>query len=379
MEDVGIVGVSQTKYKGENREQTYSDLVYEATTKALNDAGLTIDDIDNIVTVSNDFWDGRTISSMADMEACGSMDTDVTTTEDDGTSGILLGFMRTLAEFDTTLVVARSKISETNPNIVTNTMFDPIFERKLGLDAISSSALQARRYMEKYNITEKQCAKVSVKNHKNAQNNPYAHLPLDINVSDVLDSRVLADPIKLLDSSPSSDGASAAILAKKGKAEEISENPVWIKGLGQCVDSYYLGDRDLAEVKALRKAAEDAYNMAGISNPKDGIDVAELYDAFSYQELMWYEGLKFCEKGEGGALIDSEETSMDGEIPVNPSGGVISSHPVLAAGMARVSEACLQIRGEAGDRQISENVNNALAHGINGPCGQSHCVLVLGD
>lgn len=379
MENVGIVGIGQTKYKGENREQTYSDLVYEATNKALEDAGMTIDDIDNIVTVSNDFWDGRTISSMADMEACGSMGTDVTTTEDDGTSGVLLGYMRTLAEFDTTLVVARSKISETNPNIVTNAMFDPIFERKLGLDGISSSALQARRYMEKYGITEEQCAKVSVKNHKNAQNNPYAHLPLDIDVEDVLDSRVLADPIKLLDSSPASDGASAAILAKEDKAKEISEKPVWIKGLGQCVDSYYLGDRDLAEVKALRKAAEDAYEMAGIGDPKEDIDVAELYDAFSYQELMWYEGLKFCGEGEGGDLLESGDTQMEGEIPVNPSGGVISSHPVLAAGMARVSEACLQIRGEAEGRQISENVNNALAHGINGPAGQSHCVLVLGD
>ncbi len=379
MEDVGIVGVSQTEYKGENREQTYSDLVYEATEKALEDAGMSIDEIDNIVTVSNDFWDGRTISSMADMEACGSWKTDVTTTEDDGTSGILLGYMRTLAEFDTTLVVARSKISETNPNIVTNAMFDPIFERKIGLDAISSSALQARRYMERRDISEEQCAKVSVKNHANAKNNPYAHLPLDINVEDVMDSRVLADPIKLLDSSPSSDGASAAILAKKDKAEEISENPVWIKGIGQCVDSYYLGDRDLSEVKALRKAAEDAYDMAGINNPKEDIDVAELYDAFSYQELMWYEGLKFCGEGEGGKLIDSGETQMNGKIPVNPSGGVISSHPVLAAGMARVSEACLQIREEAGDRQVSENVNNALAHGINGPCGQSHCVIMLGD
>ncbi len=379
MKDVGIVGIGQTEYKGENKEQTYSDLVYEATTKALEDADMTIDEIDNIVTVSNDFWDGRTISSMADMEACGSWNTDVTTTEDDGTSGVLLGYMRTLAEFDTTLVVARSKISETNPNIVTNAMFDPVFERKLGLDAISSSALQARRYMEKHGVTEEQLAKISVKNHNNAKNNPYAHLALDIEVEDVLESKVLADPIKLLDSSPASDGAAATILAKEEEAREISEDPVWIRGLGQCVDSYYLGDRDLAKVKALRKAAEDAYDMAGVSNPKEDVDVAEVYDAFSYQELMWYEGLGFCGEGEGAYLLDNEETQMSGEIPVNPSGWVISSHPVLAAGMARVAEACLQVRSEASDRQVSENVNTALAHGVNGPCGQSHCVLVLGD
>lgn len=377
MEKVGIVGLGQTEFVGENREQTYPDLVYEATTKALEDAGLTNDDIENIVTVSNDFWDGRTISSMADMEACGSWDTDVTTTEDDGTMGVLLGYLRTLSEFDTTLVVARSKISETNPNIVTNAMFDPIFERNLGLDAISSSALQARRYMIKYGATEEQFAKVSVKNHGNAQNNPYAHLPLDIDVKDVINSRVIADPIKLLDSSPVSDGAAAVILAKEDRAKEITDNPVWISGVGQCVDAYHLGDRDLAEVKALRNAADKAYRMAGIEEPMEEIQVAEIYDAFSYQELMWYEGLKFCGRGEGGSLIEEGVTEMEGEIPVNPSGGVISSHPVLTAGLARVAEVSLQIRDEAGDRQVSDEVNTGLAHGINGPCGQSHCVLVL--
>lgn len=379
MEKVGIIGIGQTKHKGNNREQTFPDLVYEVTAKALEDAEITIDDIENIVTVSNDFWDGRTISSMADMEACGSWDTDVTTTENDGTSGVLLGYMRTLAEFDTTLVVARSKVSETNPKIVTNAMFDPIYERNLGLDVISSSALQARRYMIKHGVTEEQFAKVSVKNHGNAENNPYAHLPLDITVRDVMDSRVLADPLKLLDISPVSDGACAAILAKEEKAKEISDDPVWIEGVGQCVDAHHLGDRDLADVRALRKAAKDAYKMAGIKNPKDEIQVAEVYDAFSYQELMWYEGLEFCEEGEGGNMIESGETEMGGKIPVNPSGGVISSHPVLTAGLARIAEATLQIRGAASDRQVSDEVETALAHGINGPCGQSQCVLVLGD
>lgn len=378
MEKVGIVGVGQTKYEGGKREQTYADLVWEATTKALEDAGMEIDGIKNIVTSSNDFWDGRTISSMADSEACGSWDKDMTTTEDDGTSAVLLGLMRTLAEFETTLVVARSKVSETEPEIVTNTAFDPIYERKLGLGVISSSALQARRYMIKYGTTEEQFAKVSVKNHGNAKNNPLAHLPMDINVNDVLESRMLADPIKLLDSSPASDGACAVILAKEERAKKISEKPVWIKGVGQRIDAYHLGDRDLAEAKALRKAAEDAYGMADIKDPFKEIQVAEIYDAFSYQELMWYEGLDFCGRGEGGDLIDSGSTEMDGELPVNPSGGVISSHPVLAAGLARVAECVLQVRGDAGDRQI-DGVENALAHGINGLCGQSHCVLILGE
>jgi acetyl-CoA C-acetyltransferase len=378
MEKVAIVGIGQTKFEREKKEQAFAELAYEVVTKALKDAGMTIAEIDNVVTISNDFWDGRTISSMAVMDACGAYDKDVTTVEGDGTFGALLGYMRTLSgSFGTTLVVAHSKISEGNPRAIFNCAFDPIYERMLGLDAITSSALQARRYMVKYGVTEEQFAKVSVKNHKNAKKNPYAQLPLDIKVEDVLTSRMLADPIKLLDASPISDGACAIILANERKAKKISEKPVWIKGVGHCADAYHLGDRDLAETDSLREAANKAYKMAGVKNPIRDIDVAEVYDAFSYQELMWLEGLGLCKKGEGGKLIDEGVTEMSGELPVNPSGGVLSAHAVLVAGLVRIAEAALQIRGDAGKRQLP-NVNMALAHGVDGSCGQSHCVWVLG-
>ena len=378
MEKVAIVGIGQTKFEREKKEQAFAELVYEVVTKALEDARITIAEIDNIVTISNDFWDGRTISSMAVTDACGAYGKDMTTVEGDGTFGALLGYMRTLSgSFDSTLVVAHSKISEGNPRAIFNCAFDPIYERMLGLDAITSSALQARRYMVKYGVTEEQFAKVSVKNHKNAKNNPYAQLSLDIKVEDVLNSRMLADPIKLLDASPISDGACAIILANEWKAKKISEKPVWIKGVGHCADAYHLGDRDLAETDSLREAANKAYKMAGVKTPIKDIDVAEVYDAFSYQELMWLEGLGFCKKGEGGKLIDEGVTEMSGELPVNPSGGVLSAHAVLVAGLVSIAEVALQIRGDAGKRQFS-NVNMALAHGINGPCGQSHCVWVLG-
>jgi acetyl-CoA C-acetyltransferase len=138
-----------------------------------------------------------------------------------------------------------------------------------------------------------------------------------------------------------------------------------------------LGDRDLAESKSLEKAAKTAYKMAGINNPFEEIDVAEIYDAFTYQELMWTEGLGFCNKGEGGKLVEKGETEMGGSIPVNPSGGCLSAHPVIAAGLIRITEAALQVRGEADQRQIP-GVKTALAHGINGPCGQAHCVWIVG-
>lgn len=376
MEKVGIIGVAQTKYQ-RNNPSSHDEMVFEVTSNALEDAGLTIDDIDNTVTCTNDFFDGRTISCMTITDASGSSKVPTTNVEGDGIYGALMGVMRILSgHFNKTLIVAQSKGSLGIPSIITNAMFDPIYERILGLDAINSAALQVRRYMTKYGITEEQYAKVSVKNHRNAKNNPYAQLPLDITVDDVLDSRVLADPIKLLDTSPVSDGACAIILARESDANNSCHMPVWIKGVGHSTDVYHLGDRDLSDVSVLQAAAKKAYDMAGILNPRSEIDVAEIYDAFSYMELMWMEGLRFCDRGEGGTLIDSGETEMDGQIPVNPSGGVLSAHAVLAAGLARVIEAVVQLRGEAGARQI-DGAKVALAHGIEGACGQGHCVFVL--
>ena len=378
MERVAIVGVGQTKQERNKIGETFSDMVYEATSKALDHAGIDIKQIDNVVSASNDFWDGRTISSMAINDACGSYDKNISCVEGDGTFAAFYGMTRILSgSYNTTLVVAHCKGSESHSAHITNAMFDPIYVRSLGLDAITSSALQARRYMDKFGITQEQCGMVSVKNHGNAFNNPYAHLPLKITVEDVSRSRMLADPIKLLDASPISDGACAIILAKEEYARKITKRPVWIRGVGYCADAYNLGDRDLADCQALEDAAQRAYRMAGVSDPRKEIDVVELYDAFSYQELLWSEGLGLCGRGEGGRLVESGATSMKGDIPVNPSGGLLSAHTVTVAGLVRIAEAVLQLRGEAGARQIHD-VQAALAHGVNGPCGQSHCVWVLG-
>ena len=377
MERAAVIGVGQTKYERE-KDGILAELVYEATTKALDDAGMKIPDIDNVVTISNDFWDGRTISCMAIADAAGCYGKDGTTVECDGAFGAFYGLMRTLSGYDTTLVVAHSKVSEGNARTISNAAFDPLYDRILGLDAVSSSALQARAYMKRFGITEEQCALVSVKNHKNAKNNPYAQLPLDIAVDDVMKSPKLADPIKLLDASPISDGACAVIFATEEKAKKWAKKPVWVKGVAHCTDAYHLGERDLTYSEALERAAQKAYQMAGITNAFRQIDVAEAYDAFSYMELMWYEALGFCGKGEGGKLIESGKTNMGGELPVNPSGGVLSAHSVLVAGLARIAEAVLQLRAEAGKRQVP-GAKIALAHGINGICAQQHCVWILGS
>jgi acetyl-CoA C-acetyltransferase len=377
VERVAVIGVGQTKYEKGKRE-TFSELVFEVATKALEDAGMDITKIDNVVSVSSDFWDGRTISSMAIQDAAGAYGKDITTVEGDGTFGALYGMMRILSgSFGTTLVVSHHKGSESNMNGITNTSFDPLVERRLGIDAVSSAALQARRYMSKYGLLEEQFALVSVKNHGNAKRNPLAMLPMDITVEDVMTSPMLATPLKKLDCSPVTDGACAMVLAAEREAKKLTTlaKRVWLKGVGHCTDAYRLGDRDLADTRALKDAARRAYDMAGVG-PAD-IDLAEVYDAFSYMELLWLEGLGFCDDGMAAEYMERGVYNFDGDLPVNPSGGRLSANPVQVAGLAEMAECVLQLRGEAGERQV-EGAEIALAHGINGMCGQSHCVWILG-
>lgn len=383
MTDVAIVGTAQTAYRRRRDDANFAELVYSVTSAALEDAGMEINDIDNFVTVSNDFWDGRTISSMAVQDACGSSyqgGRNISTVEGDGTFGLLYGLMRILSgAYQTTLVVVHCKGSEGNMRLITNSMFDYIYTRPLGIESTGAAAMQARRYMDKYGLTEEDFARVSVKNRGNAVKNPLAQLSDALTVEDVMNSPQLADPLKLHDLSPISDGAAAVILADRNTANKLGRKPVWIKGIAHCSEAHFLGDRDLAEAPALRNAAHRAYRMAGIENPLEQIDLVELYDAYSYMELLWLEELGLCPRGKGGEMLRRGITAYNGALPVNPSGGVISAHPVLVAGLARVIEAALQIRREAGERQVPKKVETALAHGINGPCGQSHCVVILGE
>jgi len=377
LERVAVIGVGQTKYEKGKRE-TFAELVFEVASKALKDAGITVKEVDNVVSVSSDFWDGRTISSMAISDASGAFGKDISTVEGDGTFGALYGMMRILSgSFGVTMVVAHHKGTESNMNGITNTCFDPLVERKLGLDAVSSAALQARRYMTAYGLSEEQFAMVSVKNHGNAKRNPLAMLPMDITVEDVMNSPMLASPLKKLDCSPVTDGACALVLAAERNAKKLTTNKkrVWLKGVGHCTDAYRLGDRDLADTRALKEAASKAYEMAGVG-PGD-VDIAEVYDAFSYMELMWLEGLGFCDDGMAAEYLERGVFDFGGELPVNPSGGRLSANPVQVAGLASMAECVLQLRGAAGKRQV-KGAETALAHGINGMCGQSHCVWILG-
>jgi len=378
---VGIVGVGQTKYE-EKKDQSIPEMVYAAVCKALDDAGLTINEIDNIVTASVDLWDGKTASNVLITEVVGAVMKTETRIAADGIAAAYHALMTILSgTFDVTLVVAHCKGSEGSHYSLTNWVFDPIYQQKLGLDYLSAAALQASWYMDKYGITEEQCAKVSVKNHRNALKNPYAQMPMNITVRDVLNSKILAHPIKHLDAAPVSDGACALILASDQRTKKISKlkgrDPAWIKGVGNNLDFHYLGDRDLTKCDGLILAARRTYQMAGIEKPLKDIDVAEVSEPFSYQELLWTEGLGFCKRGEGGRLIDEGVTEMGGELPVNPSGGMLAGNPYTVAGLTRLAEATLQVRGEAYGRQVFD-ARIALALGATGPCGQAQCVIIVG-
>jgi acetyl-CoA C-acetyltransferase len=297
---------------------------------------------------------------------------------EDGINAVYTAMARILSgHHHIVLVLAHTKESQAEKSLVESAAFDAILMRQLGLDFLSAAAMQAKRYMYKYGITAEKCAKVAVRNRGNAKNNPFAQEPLDISVEDVLGSKMLSSPIRLLDTKPVSDGACAMILVSEDKASKLTKKPVWILGVSNCYETHYLGDRDLADCDALAKAAKKAYSMAGIRNPLKQIDVAEVSEEYSYQGLLWMEGLGFCGRGEGGKFIDSGVTKMDSEFPVNPSGGVLSGNPICVAGMARVAEAVLQLRGEAGDRQV-RGAQVALAHGVTGICGQHHGVMILG-
>ena len=188
---------------------------------------------------------------------------------------------------------------------------------------------------------------------------------------------MLAYPLKELDLPPYSDGAVAMLLANEETAKKLTDTPVWLKGYANCTDAYYLGHRNMTDLIALELAAKEAYKMAGISDPIRDIDVAEVSENFSAHELMIYEALGFCGKGEGGKFIDSGETQMGGKIPVNPSGGVLSSNVAMANGLIRVAEIAEQLMGKAGKRQIP-NAKIGLAYGMNGICSQGNCVLIFG-
>lgn len=376
---VGIVSVAQLS--GGDSKDNFYDQAYWVTKEVLDKAGIGRDELGTIVSAASDIFHGSiSCANSYYWESVGGFLKNATRQDGESLFALFYAVMRILSgQYDTALAIGLCKGSE-NPENDTLTSFytDPFYQRQLGLNETLAAAIQMKLYMDRYNITEEQCAEVAVKNLKNALGNPYAHRKGNYSISDVLNSGDMADPLTKLQCAPKSEGMVAILLASEKKARELTKNPVWFRGYGCSLDSYYFGDRDLLK-GPLTKAASQAYKMAGIQNPRSEIDLAEISECYSYQELLWSEDLGFCSEGEGAKLLASGATGRNGELPINPSGGVLSTNPYVSRGLQRVAETFLQIRGEAGERQVDKKVNTALAHGTHGFGGQCHAVVILGN
>jgi len=378
---VAIAGIAQSKYVGNNTD-ALSDMIFEVTAKALEDAHIDIKDIECVTLAAHDMLDGRAITTMLTAAPAGAYRKDEIRVADDGAFAFALAYLRILSgHFTNSLVVSWSKCSECvedTIHTVANLSYDPFFYRPFALNDVTSYAIQAQKYMLKYSVTEEQAAMVVVKNRGNAANNGLAHLQSKVTMEEVIKSDAVSYPLKKLDLPPWSDGACAVVLAKDTLIKKLNKKCAWVKGISWANDTYYSGDKDLIKLESLSIAAKKAYKMAGISNPSKEIDVAEIHDITSFHELMEYEALGFCSEGMGGRYIESGATKFKGGLPVNPSGGCLSSNPYTAVGLVRVAEAALQVMGQAGEHQIS-GVKTALAHGISGLGAQSNCVMILSN
>ncbi len=378
LERVGIVGAAQTPFSPKRADVNIAELAYEAVEKVMEETGLDMKrDIDGRISCSHDIWDGQTISNINITDVAGCHLRCEEKMAMDGLTAVYYSAVCILSgEFDCMLLLAHTKMSQTSRHIVNNVAFDPIYSRQLGFDFTSAAALQARRYKHRFGITDKQIAGVCVKNLANAIDNPCSHNKGDYTLSDILASPMAASPIREMEISPDTDGAVAMIIASEKKAREITDTPVWVKGMGTCYDAFYLGDRDLSDCMALETAASRAYKMAEITDPGKQIDLVELGEEFAYQELLWTEGLGLCGSGEGGRLLDSGETRREGRLPVNASGGLLSGVPANVMGLNRAAEAVFQLTGKAGKCQV-EGARTAVVQGHSGYCGQHQCVVVL--
>lgn len=377
LEKVGIVELAQLP--GPETSDYYLDQLYRICKEVLDKAGITREDVGTVVSGASDIFHGGISCANAYFWDSGAGELKNGSRNDgESLTALFYGAMRVASgHYDTALVFGICKGSE-NPATDMCTYFytDPFYQRQIGLNETFAAGLQMRDYLERYDVTEEQCAKVVVKNLGNALRNPYAHVKKRVSVEDVMSSKRIMDPLKAMECAPQSDGIVAMLLASEKKALELTKKPVWLTGFGSSLDKFFLGDRDLLKSE-LSTAAKQAYDMAGIADPKKEIDLAEVSEPYAFQELLWCEYLGLCGPGEGGKMIDSGATQIKGDLPVNPSGGVLAMNPYISRGLYRAAEVVLQIKGEAGERQVDREVKKGLAHGTQGFGGQFHAVAIL--
>lgn len=375
---VAIVG--QAQVSSADMELWRERMLYELVRSLYKEKGITRDDIDTFVLCSNDYQAGRTISNVFEDTAVGAYMKDETKVEADGVMAATYAAVRIMSGlYDTALVVGNSfGGSQFRPYLVMDYQLNPTYDRQLGLiNELSAAALQARSYMGEYGTGEEALNKIAARLLRNAAKNPNAiNSDAGATAESVAASDYLYEPLKKSHCYPFTDGACALLLASEKRAKKLSDKPVWIKGLGDSLETYYLGERKLSKSRSAKLAAERAYKMAGISDPAKELDLAEISAKFTSQEPIISEALGLFPEGSGVEVADKGLAEIDGEMPVCPSGGALGAYCFSAAGLVRLAECASQLTGTAGDIQVS-GAKTAVAHGQDGFCAQHNAVMVL--
>lgn len=381
MNEVAIVGGGMIPF-GELFDQSIKEMVPRAVSAAVAsvDKGLDRDAIEAAWLGQLQPVDGFPAGLLAD--SCGLLDIPVTRVENacaTGNDAVRNASHAVAAGIaDVVLVVGVDKTRETSARATfwdwMGANRDQAWDFPLGLISPGNFALHVARYMHEHGAQPEHLAMVAVKNHRHAVTNPFAQLRFEVTVEQVLAAPRVVEPFGVLDCTPQSDGAAALILASRDVADRFTDRPVWVRGLGLGHDRImHAHKRDMTSMVATVRAAARAYAMAGIG-PED-IDVAEVHDCFSGVELIDYEDLGFCGRGEAPKLIESGETAIGGRLPVNPSGGLkAKGHPPGATGVAQCVELFEQLRGDAANQV--DGARWGLAHNVGGPTAVSAVTIL---
>ena len=386
MRKVAVIGAGMTLFRRRLME-TPKELCFEASRMALDSAGLEMKDIDAVISGSApDAFDGVHMKGEYYSDGCGAYGKPYMRVFVGGGTGVfsaIAGWYHIASGLaDIALVVNEEKMSscQPHPQSVFAYIWDPILDRPLKPNLVWIFAMEMNRYMTVHKIKKEDIALVAVKNKRNAVDHPCAQLAdPNITVDDVLNSEVLAWPVQRLDISPPSDGAAAVVMASEDAVKRLHvESPVWVKGVGWCIDSTMWTDRDLYFPEYVARAAKMAYKMAKIDNPRRQIDFAEPYDPFDYKELHHMEGLLLAKKGEAPMLTREGVTQRDGDMPMCPSGGLLGvGNPIAATMGVKIGELYWQLSGQAGKRQIPHEIKTGVTNAW-GDLMQYGAVVVMG-
>jgi acetyl-CoA C-acetyltransferase len=379
-ERVAIIGIGYTQLKPISPEVSFREMIYEAAVKAYNDAGIEPKDVDTFVAISEDYYEGTAIFDEYVPDQIGAVLKPVHTITQDAITALAACVMQIKTGiFKIAVLEGHSKASNiVYPSHIDAFALDPILVRPLGFNPIFLAGLEMQRFLIETGNTEYHTSLVVLKNKRNALKNPIAAYPGEISIDDVLSSNPVSLPLKELDISKKADGAFVIVLAKESIAKKLVDKPVYIEGIGWLQETPNIERRDFVNAIYLQGAANMAYREAGIKNPLE-IDFAEIDDTFSYKELQHIEALGIARFGESGIMLEEGYFDFDGAIPINVSGGSLGCGNLHDANSLRgIVEAVLQLRNEAGERQI-ENAEIGLVASWRGIPTASGGVVILSN